>query len=196
MKKCPTPPSHNIAFLPHFEMVSLEIFMLVQASFNGKEFDNCFATANAYYYRVGSDSILRVRILVISQPMWNMHNLLSLSYRPYSALPSNIAIFRPTCPALIRLSRWQGLDLAVQSMRVGDLWKLTVPASLAFGEKGTKASAGKPRIPGAPPRRQESKAAREGDDAEATRARGSRAPNGERASMRQEGDQGTGAVCE
>uniref|UniRef100_A0A7S0LWQ9 peptidylprolyl isomerase n=1 Tax=Cryptomonas curvata TaxID=233186 RepID=A0A7S0LWQ9_9CRYP len=71
-----------------------------KGSFNGKEFDNCFNTANSYYYRVGSDSILR------------------------------------------------GLDLAVQNMRVGDLWKLTVPANLAFGEKGTKASAGKPRIPG------------------------------------------------
>jgi hypothetical protein len=55
----------------------------------------------------------------------------------------------------------QGLDLAVQNMHVGDLWKLTLPASLAFGEKGTKASAGKPRIPGAPwTRAREQEAAR------------------------------------
>eukprot|EP00286_Rhodomonas_abbreviata_P016992 CAMPEP_0181323970 /NCGR_PEP_ID=MMETSP1101-20121128/20087_1 /TAXON_ID=46948 /ORGANISM="Rhodomonas abbreviata, Strain Caron Lab Isolate" /LENGTH=219 /DNA_ID=CAMNT_0023432069 /DNA_START=20 /DNA_END=679 /DNA_ORIENTATION=+ len=71
-----------------------------KASFDGKEFDNCFKTANAYYYRVGSESVI------------------------------------------------QGLDLAVQNMRVGDRWVIQIPPALAFGEKGVKPSPGKPRIPG------------------------------------------------
>ncbi len=29
-----------------------------------------------------------------------------------------------------------GVDLAVQSMRVGDLWRVTIPAELAFGDHG------------------------------------------------------------
>mmetsp|Transcript_22379 Transcript_22379/g.53622 ORF Transcript_22379/g.53622 Transcript_22379/m.53622 type:complete len:200 (+) Transcript_22379:3-602(+) len=70
------------------------------ASFNGREFDNTFKTANSYYYRVGSENVIA------------------------------------------------GLDQAVQMMRVGDKWDLKIPASLAFGEKGIKASPGKPKIPG------------------------------------------------
>lgn len=31
-----------------------------QASYNGKAFDDTFATANSYYYRVGSDNIIKV----------------------------------------------------------------------------------------------------------------------------------------
>lgn len=42
----------------------------------------------------------------------------------------------------------QGLDLAVQNMRVGDKWELTIPSNLAFGDKGVKSSPGKPKIPG------------------------------------------------
>ncbi len=42
----------------------------------------------------------------------------------------------------------QGLDLAVQNMRVGDKWDLVIPSALAFGDKGVKATAGKPKIPG------------------------------------------------
>jgi len=42
----------------------------------------------------------------------------------------------------------KGLDVAVLNMRVGDKWALTIPGNLAFGEKGVKASAGKPKIPG------------------------------------------------
>lgn len=33
-------------------------------------------------------------------------------------------------------------------MAVGEQWALEIPASLAFGDKGRRASAGKPSIPG------------------------------------------------
>jgi len=42
----------------------------------------------------------------------------------------------------------QGLDLAVQNMKLGDRWLVKVPPALAFGDKGIKPSPGKPRIPG------------------------------------------------
>lgn len=32
-------------------------------------------------------------------------------------------------------------------MSVGDLWELDIPGELAFGQKGRRASAGKPSIP-------------------------------------------------
>ncbi len=38
--------------------------------------------------------------------------------------------------------------MAVQNMRVGDKWDLIIPSDLAFGDKGVKATAGKPKIPG------------------------------------------------
>jgi peptidylprolyl isomerase len=41
----------------------------------------------------------------------------------------------------------QGIDEAVQMMGVGDVYDLIVPADLAFGPKGRRASAGKPSIP-------------------------------------------------
>jgi len=40
-----------------------------------------------------------------------------------------------------------GVEEAVKLMSSGDMWKLTIPPSLAFGEKGRSASPGKPRIP-------------------------------------------------
>jgi FKBP-type peptidyl-prolyl cis-trans isomerase len=40
------------------------------------------------------------------------------------------------------------VEEAVQLMRSGDKWKLTVPPSLGFGTKGRSASPGKPRIAG------------------------------------------------
>jgi len=32
-------------------------------------------------------------------------------------------------------------------MRTGDVWELSIPGKLAFGEKGRSSSPGKPRIP-------------------------------------------------
>jgi hypothetical protein len=119
-----------------------------QASFNGKEFDNCFTTPNAYYYRVGSETILRVSFMDGS--FVNYCNMLRAHSAIVDVTPLQsewLSFLRVTSRLCHRVD--QGLDLAVQNMRVGDLWKLTVPASLAFGDKGTKASAGKPRIPGA-----------------------------------------------
>jgi len=40
-----------------------------------------------------------------------------------------------------------GVEEAVKLMRSGDVWELTIPGKLAFGEKGRSASPGKPRIP-------------------------------------------------
>lgn len=41
----------------------------------------------------------------------------------------------------------QGIDEAVQLMRVGDVYDLKLPPELAFGKKGRRASAGKAAIP-------------------------------------------------
>ena len=41
----------------------------------------------------------------------------------------------------------EGVERVLPEMVVGDRWVLTVPSDLAFGTKGRKASAGKPRIP-------------------------------------------------
>mmetsp|Transcript_12573 Transcript_12573/g.37754 ORF Transcript_12573/g.37754 Transcript_12573/m.37754 type:complete len:191 (-) Transcript_12573:40-612(-) len=41
-----------------------------------------------------------------------------------------------------------GIEEALPQMRLGDKWALQIPANLAFGDAGRKASAGKPRIPG------------------------------------------------
>lgn len=40
----------------------------------------------------------------------------------------------------------KGVEEVLPNMRLGDRWELTVPGNLAFGPKGRKASAGKPRI--------------------------------------------------
>jgi len=40
------------------------------------------------------------------------------------------------------------VEQAVVKMKTGDVWQLTVPPALGFGEKGRSASPGKPRIPG------------------------------------------------
>mmetsp|Transcript_936 Transcript_936/g.1197 ORF Transcript_936/g.1197 Transcript_936/m.1197 type:complete len:197 (+) Transcript_936:43-633(+) len=41
----------------------------------------------------------------------------------------------------------KGIDEAVLMMRVGDVWELTIPGSLGFGQKGRPPSPGKQRIP-------------------------------------------------
>ena len=40
------------------------------------------------------------------------------------------------------------VEKAVVQMKTGDIWQLTVPPALGFGEKGRSASPGKPRISG------------------------------------------------
>merc|ERR1719440_2621158 len=40
-----------------------------------------------------------------------------------------------------------GVEEAVKLMHTGDVWELSIPGKLGFGEKGRSASPGKPRIP-------------------------------------------------
>ncbi|KAL7566831.1 hypothetical protein ACA910_021332 [Epithemia clementina (nom. ined.)] len=42
----------------------------------------------------------------------------------------------------------KGVEEVLPLMRTGDRWVLTIPAPMAFGKEGRRASAGKPRIPG------------------------------------------------
>eukprot|EP00590_Aulacoseira_subarctica_P009125 CAMPEP_0172415626 /NCGR_PEP_ID=MMETSP1064-20121228/2042_1 /TAXON_ID=202472 /ORGANISM="Aulacoseira subarctica , Strain CCAP 1002/5" /LENGTH=215 /DNA_ID=CAMNT_0013152725 /DNA_START=18 /DNA_END=665 /DNA_ORIENTATION=- len=42
----------------------------------------------------------------------------------------------------------KGVEEIIPKMRVGDEFLVTIPPSMAFGEKGRPSSAGKPRIPG------------------------------------------------
>ena len=50
--------------------------------------------------------------------------------------------------ALERQLLLPGVEQAVVNMRSGDVWELSIPPNLAFGEKGRPSSPGKPRIPG------------------------------------------------
>lgn len=56
-------------------------------------------------------------------------------------LSSRVASFAPA------VSPPQGIREAVPLMSVGEQWSLEIPPSLAFGDKGRRASAGKPSIP-------------------------------------------------
>ena len=96
-----------------------------KSSYNGQVIDDCFKTPNSYYYRVGSENVIQVRVCARARMHARTHARTNVD----------------RCSI-------QGLDLAVQNMKLGDRWLVKVPPALAFGDKGIKPSPGKPRIPG------------------------------------------------
>lgn len=59
-------------------------------------------------------------------------------------------IFKAPEPYFYRIGSGQilpGIDEALQIMRIGDRWELTLPAPLAFGPNGKRAAPGRPAIP-------------------------------------------------
>ena len=79
------------------DLIAIRFKGMIKSS--GQVFDDIMESAEAYYFRVGSGSVL------------------------------------------------PGVEEAVKLMHTGDVWDLTIPGKLAFGDKGRSASPGKPRIP-------------------------------------------------